>query len=850
MKKSIRKNLLILSTCTAAFLCSLSVLTSCTDPSKPDGGNETKVIPPDIEFTISEKTLTIGDEEYLFPVYQKTQGYSLSYQSSNPAIVEVNEDGKISAQSEGSVKISAIYSNGTTTAKADITVNSSFSGYLPELKTLGVQDSLAITKISSFMMSPYVFFNGKTFNDVAVSYEILNDSIAEITAEGEIVAKSKGKTDIIVEAAWRGRDKTNSPTMQKLISLSVIDDVRFFNGGESIADQAIYTLSEFEGQTYKNAIPCNFTVNVNDDEAAADVVIEDETILKQEGNLLVANGFGETKVSVQRTIGDETYSKDFTVSVERIEKTVTDTVPLFNTIDGTFLNLTTDSQETLLDFIDVTDMAIDAEQKGRALRLEDGKVFGVESSSPSSRGTAELSVGTATVIYHFNLETLAKAIHTQSDLKALELSDGKILTGYYELLNDIDATGFMLNHSAMNKACFSGVFNGNGHVISNLTVRDGTWNSNAMLDSSLFGTLNATAIVKNFALTNLDATKSYFLARETLEYGLNISNVYIQLSESTVTPRGLTSRMDTNAVFKNIVIEYLGENAQSNRNYEDRWNWQGLMGGMWRRDVDGKILAQDTKWNDVIVVSPFVVSFRSDENINNETTAVYGYGANETVDIYGNSLETSYHTRPNPNLGQYWWTENYLAVQYTNLYHYSDYAALASGGYDYSSFNSQFWTVYNNRVVWKSLVSDYVDVKIFDGNTEITVDTPIKNTGKTLSVKAYFDGTEIDGMNVSVSVEKNDYLSLSWFGVNDSVKVDKLPEKDSVTVQINVTITIGEIEVTKTVFVTIKSRNVTPIQPEDNFNTDDRYEGYYGTVVDPIQPGGEYDAGDDYNAED
>ncbi len=835
-----RKFLVILSSCMVsclAIVCSLCILTGCKkeDPNE----NTTKVIPPEISFTVSEKTLTIGDEEYLFPVYQKTQGYALSYQSSNPAIVEVDKNGKISARSEGSATVSAIYSNGSAQSKADIVIKSSFSGYLPELKTLGVGEELAITLNGSYTFSPYVFFNGKEFNDVSVSYEIVNDAFAEVNEKGEVQAKAKGKTQIILQGTWRGKDKTGAPTMQKTVNLSVIDDVRFYNGEESIADQAIYTLSEFEGQSYQNKIPCDFKVSVNGNEETAEIMIEKEDILSIQGNFLVAGGFGETKVSVQKEVDGTTYCKDFTVLVQRIDKTVEERVPLFSTVDGTYLDIKNNQKKGILTFIGAENAVVDAYQGNKNLAVEGNKIFGVESSSKSGRGTAEISVGTDTVVYHFQVETLAKTIIEKEDLYALQLSAGKVINGYYELMRDIDATGIVLNHTVSQNACFAGVFNGNGHVISNLALTE---------EQSMFGVLDGTAIVKNLALNNLTATKAYFLAHNTLNDGLTVSNVYISLTAQTETPRGLTSRTGSRSVCENVVIEYLGSNAESNRNYADsQYQWQGLIGGLWRRVVEGEIYAEDTKWKDVYVISPFVVSFRANErnNISGEDkTAVYGYGANETIDIYGNSLTTTVHTRPNPNLGDNWWKETYVAAKFTNLYHYNNYTALETADVDYSSFDSEYWVVYNNRIIWKSIFESTVAVKIYDGNTEISEQYKLAKIGKELALEVLVGGQEMTGAEISVSVAENPYLV--WDGQKKVLKVIALPEIGMEEVKITVKVKLAQGEITRTLKLTVRSLVIDPIHSGGNFDSGDNYEGYFGGIKEPIHSGGEYDGGDNY----
>jgi len=74
MKKTIKKLLIVLST---AILCSLLMvgfLSGCTKKDPID--NEINV---EISFSVSEKSLIIGDEEYLLPTYKKINGYTLTF---------------------------------------------------------------------------------------------------------------------------------------------------------------------------------------------------------------------------------------------------------------------------------------------------------------------------------------------------------------------------------------------------------------------------------------------------------------------------------------------------------------------------------------------------------------------------------------------------------------------------------------------------------------------------------------------------------------------------------------------------------------------------------------------------
>lgn len=831
--KKLAKKLLNIFFCCLLGLGAFIFAVGC-DESGSTGGGKTPTEKAEISFSVTEKTLTIGDEEYLTPTYKRLNGYDLIYFSSDESIVRVDNMGKISAERAGSAKVTARYSNGTNKAEASVQVTSTFGGYIPELKTAGVEEDVAITLGDTYRMQAYISFNGKRFEDVSLTYSVADKSVAEVTKEGEIVAKAKGKTTISLEAAWRGLDGANTPTLQKTVRLSIIDNVWFYNGEKTVTDEELFILDEFEGVSYKNYIPCDFTVVANGENLAPTITVDDETVLEKQGERLVAKGFGSTVVTIYAENEEGSFSTTFTVTVLRMKKTVENTVPLFETVDGTYLDLKDGQRKNVLAFLDETMAAVDAYQGERALRIVGGKIYGVESSSESGRGTAEITVGTAEVIYSFRLETIAKGIYTAEDLKALELSDGKILNGYYELLRDIDATGVVLNHVTTNGACFSGVFNGAGHTIKNLAL---------LQNSSMFGVLDGSATVKNVALVNCNATKAYFLAHDTLNDGLTITDVYISLSEDTLTPRGIMGRMAANSVLKNVVIEYLGDNARANRNYSERWTWQGLIGSLWKYESEGNYYAQDKKWDSVYVISPFVVTFRTDENwADVQDGAVYGYGANETTDIYGNSLEKSVYERPNPNLGEHFYTESYCNALFTNLYHYASYEALSSDNRDLSSFSSEYWVAYDNQIFWKTDVERKVTVGIYDGETPVSGEIRLSKVGKTLGVKAFVLGKQAAA---EVSVSENGYLV--WDSEQKVLKAVALPRAEAVRVEITVKIIIGEAEILKTLTILLKATVVEPIQPGGDYNADD-YEDPDADLVTPIQPGGDYNA-DDYDAE-
>ncbi len=95
---------------------------------------------------------------------------------------------------------------------------------------------------------------------------------------------------------------------------------------------------------------------------------------------------------------------------------------------------------------------------------------------------------------------------------------GSALGGYYVLLNDIDMTGRSFTPIGTFDANFSGTFDGNGHVVANLTI------SASGDEIGLFGVSSGT--VKNLGVTNVNLSGGYDVGGLIgLSYGL-VDNCY------------------------------------------------------------------------------------------------------------------------------------------------------------------------------------------------------------------------------------------------------------------------------------------------------------------------------------
>ena len=95
--------------------------------------------------------------------------------------------------------------------------------------------------------------------------------------------------------------------------------------------------------------------------------------------------------------------------------------------------------------------------------------------------------------------------------------------------------------------------------------------------------------------------------------------------------------------------------------------------------------------------------------------------------------------------------------------------------------------------------------------------------------------------DITVKVKQNKYIT--WDAWRKTLKVTALPQSETATVEIEVTVKVGDMQYVKTITLTLKPTVVQPIVSGGGYSSDD-YEDLTQTIVPPIQSGGNYDAGD------
>ena len=681
---------------------------------------------PTISLSTTHKELLIGEEMYLTVTGENVEGYTLTYRSDNEKIATVAKNGLVTAIGEGHTTITAEYwREGAESVTATCTISSSFGDYRPELRVYNTNDGvLAVAKGSSFQLNAGVEFNNKSFDDAELTYEVKNTSVIEIDKTGKITAKAIGETEIVIHCTWRGVSYRDVPELSVTVPVRVQVDIVYYNDGEPFDDLTLYTVKSFNGETYVTSVPCKFKVMIDGALYDADVHIADETIVMQSGVFLNALRIGETTLTVSCDNGTIQTSRTIAVNVIRPEMTIEEKVPTFCTYEGTWFDAADGSRKTIYDFIkaNVADAEkygteiIEAYQDNKLVTINtDGRLIGVKSSAIQSRGEANLMICTDKVVYHLQMETLGNVINNFTDLEALATAG--IREGYWELLNNLDATGKTIG----GKGTFRGVFDGKGHTIKNLTIPE---------NGSLLGNGGDSfgCTVKNIALVNLNATRAYYFFTESggAEAGFVMDNVYIKLSEDTIHPRGLTGYAGNGNSYKNILIEYTGKNADTFRDYTEQTNYGVFIGdipltvptqkenGVKREFSHDKTI--EYNWEGIYVVSPYALAFNPVQvgwNSGGDGTysATYAYAENKTTDVYGNPIvsedykKTGEYTRANPNLGDFWTSETYYNIQLNHVRQYTNQAEMTAdlANCSFKGFNSAYWVLADGAIpVWKT----------------------------------------------------------------------------------------------------------------------------------------------------
>ena len=208
----------------------------------------------------------------------------------------------------------------------------------------------------------------------------------------------------------------------------------------------------------------------------------------------------------------------------------------------------------------------------------DGMVYSFAAEkyeNPSTTETMKPYILTLKVVYEVDgvecpivieAKLVDKVLKTKEDLLALAYKGASdqsqngaaAVTNYYWLANDIDASGLALEGSSPAwhaSIGFKGVFEGNGHTISNLSVP--AWNN------GLFGAIGLGAVLQNVNFTNVTVGEgAYFLAYQIRGARLNYVSIEFNMNSPSYKVANSIDGVDGAAPsMQNITVKTCVEEA-------------------------------------------------------------------------------------------------------------------------------------------------------------------------------------------------------------------------------------------------------------------------------------------------
>ncbi len=550
MKKSMNKILMIVLSIVMLFSLAIGVGCDCNDNGEQGGGGGFTPIEKKATVTLdktSEK-LIVGDYLTVTAYTNKVLDEDVVFETENKNVATVTERGQIEAISAGTTNIVAKY--GDVTAKCAITVE--WDDSFPVLiDTDGLESSYILFKNSSYEFRPAIIYRGRTYYDGEFTFVSTNEDVA--TFEGNVLKASNtlGVANCYVEGSWRGFDVNATPLLRSDFTVKTKNEAYISLKGTSEDFIELYTLSEFEGQTYKNTgvVEPEFYA---EGEKVSDVefttVIRDSSLASFDAGVVTAKKYGDTVIEISCEYEGELYVKTIAIEIERPVADYQMEIGKFSSDLGLFKDASNDfASKTIIEEIYGTNdvEVIEAFQGHNRLIIEDNKFLGVTGAKDDVYHTV-ITIGTNTEIYNVALEVYGLYITEMSDFDYFATQAS--YNNYYYLAKDIDATSFEFKANENNSGTgLTGIFEGNGHVISNLTTKS----------KGLFGIVNG-GVVRNVAFTNAKLTGYYpCLIAHVEKSTTTLKNVYVEVD--SVAVRGgilFQQTMSPSATHENVVVVY------------------------------------------------------------------------------------------------------------------------------------------------------------------------------------------------------------------------------------------------------------------------------------------------------
>ena len=670
-----KKKILLLSTLAVMTMVS-GAFAGCSCSCNSNSNEQAEWVELDMETLM----MTLGDEKSLLADYAYQADANLRYVSSNESVVKVDEYGRLTAMSEGTATITVYYGEATDTCAVTVSMN----GLLPLLQLKNVPtNEVSIYKSTELDLDGQVLFNGKTYDDVTLTYEISDETVGNVE-NGVFKPLKSGKTEVLIKAQWRG---IADFSMQKTITIEVVPEM-IFAVNEGASEIILYTqtdiVSPFVITAEYDGVPFPTTAEVT---VGGDYVVYDEVAQTVKSRGLT----GEAEITVSYELNGEVTIKKIPVYVKPTVYEYETTVTNFSAIHGDT------AVGRPLNVILGADIVSAQDENGNSLEVKDNKVFGVQSSKDGKFETT-ITIFSKTHGYKINLEGYSSVFAKAEDFSVFYLNarygykgdkqeegeskkfhpidENKPIArweGYYVLANNIDASNY--DHATTGVALatrglqssytygFFGTFDGQGYTVKGMSVGA----------AGIFGYL-VDATVKNVAFVDVTlreeanaATLSAWILNST------VSNVYVSIANDGVqTVGGSAFACGANASsFAGCVVE-----TKEGFGYQDGLTYSGSFTYQNKERYDGDSV--QSTFADVFVISSEPLGYF-------KTGKYYLQAENETF---------------TPG-------EGFSVFTLEGVKRYDTLAQMQSANNTYSYLDKTYWTIENGAPVWKSLNGDY-----------------------------------------------------------------------------------------------------------------------------------------------
>ena len=472
-----------------ALAMSTGTLSACNlfgsdDSTSTDSGNSSIVTPAEsITLNKNALALVVGSSETLTANLNGIDG-DVEWTSSDLTIATV-ENGVVTAVAVG---------NCTITAKC---------GEYEATCTVNVNDALAITLSETAL----ALFENETATLTATANDGKEYSFVWTSSNPSVATVENGVVTAVAEGAAQIKAEVN--------------------GVYAVCDVEVY-----KEDVYMSLSKANTEINVGATDTITATLSDGSTpeitwttsdgaVATVENGVITAKQSGTVTITASATVEGETLTANCEVTVKDVyqlifpelpkEVFVGDVVPL-----GVILTKNDEAQ-------DISNATI----AGEGFTLEDGEITITTS-------------GEITVSVSYEGETREHTIgayYKVSDKTTLEAIKNNV-NGWYKLINDIDLEGgiveTMAHYSAGHNSAsgFKGVFDGNNYTISNFYAG---YNGAIATNSSLFGWVGTTGVVKNLNLIGVQIKNRIAGGLATANYG-TIENCFVEVTVVDYTP--------------------------------------------------------------------------------------------------------------------------------------------------------------------------------------------------------------------------------------------------------------------------------------------------------------------------